>query len=64
MTLTSYIVASGHFFPLFINSEGLIYFKISEVPDLNSQTQSVIAFTVEVCVVKFLDVVIFGLTFV
>ena len=45
------------FFPLFINSEELIYFQISEVPYLNSQTQFIITFTIEVCIV------ISGLTF-
>ena len=62
--MMSYIVASGHFsFPLFINSEELIYFQISEVPCLNSQTQFVITFTIEICVVKFMAIVISGLTF-
>ena len=49
---------------MFINSEELIYFQISKVPDLNSQTQFVITFTVEVCAIKFMDIVISGLTFV
>ena len=44
-------------FSLFINSEELIYFQISEVPCLNSQTQFGITFTIEVCIV------ISGLTF-
>ena len=50
-------------FPLFINSEELIYFQISEVPCLNSQTQFVITFTIEVDVVKVMVVVISELTF-
>ena len=45
------------FFPLFINSEELIYFQISEVPYLNPQTQFAITFTIKVCIV------ISGLTF-
>ena len=36
------------FFSLFINSEELIYFQISEVLLLNSQTQFIITFTIEV----------------
>ena len=35
-----------------MNSEELIYFQISEVPCLNSQTQFVITFTIEIDVVK------------
>ena len=48
---------------MFINSEELIYFQISEEPYLNSQTQFVITITVEVCVVKFMVIVISELTF-
>ena len=51
-------------FLLFINSEELIYFQISEILRLNSQTRFVITFTIEVCVVKFMVIVISGLTFV
>jgi hypothetical protein len=47
---------------LFINSEELIYFQISRVPYLNSQTQFIITFTIEVGI-KFMFIVIFGLTF-
>ena len=50
-------------FLLFINSEELIYFQISEVPYLNSQTQFAITFTIEVDVIKFMVIVISGLTF-
>ena len=32
---------------MFLNSEGLIYFQISEVPDLNSETQFIITFTIK-----------------
>ena len=49
---------------MFINSEELIYFQISEEPCLNSQTQFVITFTIEVCVVKVMAIVISGLTLV
>ena len=45
------------FFPLFINSEELIYFQIFEVPCLNLQTQFIVTFTIEVCII------ISGLTF-
>ena len=51
-------------FPLSVNSEELVYFQISEILRLNSQTQFVITFTIEVCVVKFTVIVISGLTFV
>ena len=51
------------FFSLSINSEELIYFQISEVPYLNSQTQFAITFTIEVDVIKFMVIVISGLTF-
>ena len=62
--MMSYIVASGHFsFPLSINSEELIYFQTSEVLHLNPQTQFIITFTIEVCMVKFVFIVISGLTF-
>ena len=44
-------------FPLFIKFEELTYFQISEVLYLNPQTQFVITFTIEVCIV------ISGLTF-
>ena len=37
-------------FPLFINSEELIYFQISEVSCSISQTQIIITFTIEVCI--------------
>ena len=37
------------FFPLFINSEELIYFQISEVPYLNSQTQFIITYYWSLC---------------
>ena len=50
-------------FPLFINSKELTYFQISEVLHLNSQTQFIITFTIEVGVIKFVVIVIFGLTF-
>ena len=49
------------FFPLFVNSEELIYFQTSEVLHLNSETQFIITFTFEVC--KILVIVISGLTF-
>ena len=61
--MMSYIDARIIFFPLFINFEDLIYFQISEVPYLNPQTQFIITFTIEVCVVKFVFIVISGLTF-
>ena len=51
------------FFLLFINSEELIYFQTSEVPCLHSQTQFIITFTIEVAIIKFVDIVISGLTF-
>ena len=51
------------FFPLFINPEELSYFQISEVLYLNSQTQFITTLTFEVCVVKFMFIVISGLTF-
>ena len=38
-------------FPLFINSEELIYFQTSEVFYLNSQTQFAITFTIKICIV-------------
>ena len=47
------------FFPLFINSEELIFFQISEVLRLISQTQ----FIIKVYMVKFVFIVISGLTF-
>ena len=50
-------------FPLFINSEELIYFQFSEVPYLNSQTQFIITFTIEVRVIKFVFIIISGLAF-
>ena len=50
-------------FPLFINSKELIYFQISEVLCLNPQTQFIITFTFEVGVIKFMVIVISGLTF-
>ena len=49
------------FFLLFINSEELIYFQISKVLRLNSQTQFIMTFTFGVC--KILVIVISGLTF-
>ena len=39
-------------FLLFINSEELIYFQISEVHYLNSQTLFIMTFIIEVCMVK------------
>ena len=51
------------FFFAVINSEELTYFKISKVPCSNSQTQFIITFTIEVGVIKFVVIVIFGLTF-
>ena len=50
-------------FSPFINSEELMYFQFSEVPYLNSQTQFIITFTIEFCGVKFMVIVISGLTF-
>ena len=50
-------------FPLFINSEELIYFQISEVSYSISQTQFIITFTIEVCIIKIMGIVISGLTF-
>ena len=47
------------FFPLFINSEELTFFQISEVLRLISQTQ----FIIKVYMVKFVFIVISGLTF-
>ena len=49
-------------FQLFINSEELTYFQISEVSYLNSQTQFIITFTIKVGI-KFMVIVICGLTF-
>ena len=47
--MMSYIDASYRFlFPLFINSEELIYCQFFEVPYLNSQTQFIITFTIEI----------------
>ena len=51
------VVYSCVLFPLFINSKELIFFQISEVPYLNTQSQFAITFTIKVCIV------ISGLTF-
>ena len=69
MSCTGFIVISytdasyRYLFRCFINSEELIYFQTSEVLHLNPQTQFIITFTIEVCVVKFVFIVISGLTF-
>ena len=61
--MMSCIDISYRFLSAVINSEELIYFQFSEVPYLNPQTQFIITLTFEVCVVKFMFIVISGLTF-
>ena len=62
--MMSYIVARYRYlFHCSKNSEELIYFQTSEVLRLNPQTQFIITFTIEVAVIKFVVIVISGLTF-